>query len=65
MYGLSVMMSISTRTTSRNNDKILFFAVQSSSTKNCRGSFLSHLINDAVHDMKLIKKITEKKEIRK
>ena len=43
-----------------------FFAVQSSSTKNCRGSFLSQLINDAVHDMKLIKKrIAEKKEIRK
>ena len=38
-----------------------FFAVQSSSTKNCRGSFLSHLINDAVHDMKLIKKESKKR----
>ena len=39
-----------------------FFPVQSSLTKNCRGSFLSHLINDAVHDMKLIKKESEKKK---
>ena len=63
MYDLSVIMFISTWTTSKNNDKILsFFAAQSSSTKNCRGSFLSHLINDAVHDMKLIKKESKKKK---